>query len=355
MRHLRGADALTDRGAACAARIRLDFDDASSGEELHHDVSAIARLDDTLFLACDETSTIEVMHRTGELSFGEHETVHLDELFELPDPGGELDIEGLAIDADRLWIVGSHSCTRRKPKKGEAVDLAALKRLAQIKPNANRHFLGCVALSPLGDRRWTVGEHGLMLPVKKARNALSKALMRDPLIAPFVGIPAKENGFDIEGIAVDGDLVAVGLRGPVVNEWACIVTFAARAKRRRIGIDKPLCPAKHWLRLGGLGVRDLKRDGTDLLILAGPTQALDGPVRVYRWNAWAGAARTGSDSLVEPELLTELPHGAGCDHAEGLLPWPAADGGGLLVVHDSPCPSRIDDAHDVILADLYRY
>ena len=43
------------------------------------------------------------------------------------------------------------------------------------------------------------------------RNALSKALMKDPHIAPFIGVPAKENGFDIEGIAVAGDLVAVGL------------------------------------------------------------------------------------------------------------------------------------------------
>lgn len=343
------------RWAEPIARVRIDFDDGSSGVRLAHDVSAIARLGDTLFLACDETATIELMHRTGERSFGEHETVHLDELFALPDPGKELDIEGLAIEDSRLWIVGSHSCTRRKPKKGEPVDAQALQRLADIKPNANRHFLGCLPLLPLGERRWTVGNPGAMLPVKGNRNALSKALMKDPHIAPFIAVPAKENGFDIEGIAVDGPTIAVGLRGPVVNEWGCIVTFAANATRRKIHHGKPLGYVKHWLQMDGLGVRDLKTDGPDLLILAGPTQALDGPVRVYRWTGWREAVTYGHDVLIEPELLLELPNGDGCDHAEGLLPWPVKHGRALLVVHDSPCPSRLDDRADVILADLYSY
>jgi Protein of unknown function (DUF3616) len=179
--------------------------------------------------------------------------------------------------------------------------------------------------------------------------------MKDAHIAPFIGVPAKENGFDIEGIAVAGTLVAVGLRGPVVNEWGCIVTFEAKAKRKKIQAAKPLDYRKHWLKLRGLGVRDLKVDGSDLLILAGPTQALDGPVRVYRWPGWREAVREGHDGLVEPELLLELPNGDGCDHAEGLLPWPVKRGRALLVVHDSPCPSRLDDRHDVIMADLFGY
>jgi Protein of unknown function (DUF3616) len=337
------------------AQVRLDFDSVVSGEKLAHDISAVARLGDTLFIACDETSTVEVLHRTGDCSFGEHETVYLDELFALPDPGGELDIEGLAIDDGRLWIVGSHSCTRQKPEKDEPVDAKAIEGLAEIKPNANRHFLGCVPLVPLGGRRWSIGDPGAMLPVKGHRNALSKALMKDPHIAPFIGVPAKENGFDIEGIAVAGDLVAVGLRGPVVNDWGCIVSFEAKAKRKKIEVGKPLDYKKHWLKLRGLGVRDLKVDGPDLLILAGPTQALDGPVRVYRWAGWREAVAQGQDALIEPELVIELPHGDGCDHAEGLLPWPVKRGRALLVVHDSPCPSRLDDRHDVILADLFGY
>lgn len=346
---------MTRRWAKPIGRVRIDFDDPSSGETLQHDVSGVARIGDTLFLACDETATVEVLHRVGDARYGEHETVHLDELFDLPDPDGELDIEGLAIDDGRLWIVGSHSCTRRKPKKDEPVDAKALNRLAEIKPNPNRHFLGCVPLVPLGERRWCIGDEGAMLPVKHGHNALSKVLTKDPHIAPFIGVPAKENGFDIEGIAVDGNCVAVGLRGPVINEWAVIVSFRAKAKRRKIRVDKPLDYTKHWLGLDGLGVRDLKADGPDLLILAGPTQALDGPVRVYRWSGWRDAVEHGHEALIRPERLLDLPNGDGCDHAEALVPWPVRRGRALLVIHDSPCRDRLNDAAGVILADLFAY
>lgn len=343
------------RWAKPIGQVRIDFDDTSAGEALQHDVSGIARLGDTLFLACDETATIEVMHRVGDRRYGEHETIHLDELFDLPDPGGELDIEGLAIDDNQLWIVGSHSRTRHKPKKHETVDIKALDRLAEIKPNANRHFLGCISLRPLGGRRWTIGDGARMLPVKHERNALSRALAKDPHLKPFIGVPAKENGFDIEGLAVEGRCIAVGLRGPVINEWGLIVTFEVKAKASKLKADTPLSYSKHWLRMHGLGVRDLKRDGPDLLILAGPTQALDGPVCVYRWPGWREAVARGHDVLVEPEPVLELPHGDRCDHAEGLLPWPVKRGRALLIVHDNPCSERIDDAADVILADLFAY
>ena len=41
-------------------------------------------------------------------------------------------------------------------------------------------------------------------------------------------------------------------------------------------------PPLHVLELEGLGVRNLGRDGSDILILAGPVTAADGPSRVYR-------------------------------------------------------------------------
>ena len=72
------------------------------------------------------------------------------------------------------------------------------------------------------------------------------------------------------------------------------------------------------LRLDGLGVRDLCPDGDDLLVLAGPTMDLDGPVRVYRWH---GACRAETPQVVRGDLLTreiELPYGEGDDHAEGI-------------------------------------
>ena len=41
---------------------------------------------------------------------------------------------------------------------------------------------------------------------------------------------------------------------------------------------------RHFLDLAGNGVRDLCWEGGDLLILAGPTMALDAPPQIFRWR-----------------------------------------------------------------------
>src|SRR4030095_8201482 len=58
---------------------------------------------------------------------------------------------------------------------------------------------------------------------------------------------------------------------------------------------------KHVLDLDGLGVRDLCPDGDDLLVRAGPTMDLDGPVRIYRWR---GACRVDMPAVVRGGVLT---------------------------------------------------
>ena len=75
---------------------------------------------------------------------------------------------------------------------------------------------------------------------------------------------------------------------------------------------------KHFLRLNGFGVRDLCVQGKDLLILAGPTMNLDGPVPVFRWP---GRAHPKDESLVFEKSLVkviEIPFGHGEDHAKGM-------------------------------------
>jgi hypothetical protein len=93
---------------------------------------------------------------------------------------------------------------------------------------------------------------------------------------------------------------------------------------------------KHVLDLSGLGVRDLCPSGDDLLVLAGPTMDLDGPVHVVRWH---GAMSVEAPTVVRGDALTrevDLPYGEGTDHAEGIG---LLDDGRLLVVYDSPRPS----------------
>ena len=96
---------------------------------------------------------------------------------------------------------------------------------------------------------------------------------------------------------------------------------------------------KHVLRLDGLGVRDLCPHGDDLLVLAGPTMDLDGPVHVFRWHdalRRRRCRRSCAATLLTREI--DLPYDVGTDHAEGIG---LIGDDRLLVVYDSPSPTRL--------------
>jgi hypothetical protein len=185
---------------------------------------------------------------------------------------------------------------------------------------------------------------------------LADLLTDDEHLAPFLAIPSKDNGLDVEGLAAHGESLYIGLRGPVLRGWAVVLevrpvpdpTDPARLALDAFGDGTRY--RKHFLALGGLGVRDLCPDGDDLLVLAGPSMALSGPVRVFRWH---GAATGGAGPVVRGEeisLEAELPHGDGVDHAEGIALLEPGDPAGarLLVVYDSPSPARRPTPHSVL-------
>lgn len=95
----------------------------------------------------------------------------------------------------------------------------------------------------------------------------------------------------------------LGLRGPVLRGWAVVLQLQpcdlspTYLSLERSGPRRDLY-RKHFLDLGGLGVRDVRCSGDDLLILAGPTMDLDGRVLLYRWP---GGARVTEESVVEPK------------------------------------------------------
>ncbi|MCS7003132.1 MAG: DUF3616 domain-containing protein [Dehalococcoidia bacterium] len=334
-------------------------------EAVRSDLSVVAQTGAALWLASDETSTIERLTTTDWTQFGNHQTFRLADLFPLPDPsGGEVDIEGVAVDGGYLWIVGSHSLARRRPKLSEHDTATALRRLTQIKFEHNRFFLGRAPLidSPV-DGAPTIapaapGRVAACLEFTKRGNRLTSAIADDPTLAPFLRIPAKENGFDIEGIAVRGDQVFLGLRGPVLRGWAVVLELTVRHKDNGALGLAPIGPAgarfrTHFIDLDGLGVRELDFVGDDLLILAGPTMDLDGPIMVYRW---ADAAHIGDQQIVPRDRLTRLldvPYGLGFDHAEGMTVYRAPDAPPrLLIAYDNPGESRLHGPDDVEL-DLF--
>lgn len=337
--------------AAPLARVRLRFPQAD--QKVVANFSAGTRAGETLFVAADEHALIHRLAPSGE-EWIEVEASDIAELLPVAWPDEEADIEGLAADDGWLWVLGSHARTRPKPEKapGECIDLDLL---ADLKDTRSRALIGRIPLVRLDGTCRLASQAGErkagMLKQGKHGNALYKALKNDPLLGPFTRVPAKEGGVDIEGIAVCGDRVALGMRGPVIATHAVLLELTVRPRpsgRLQLASE----PVKRLLALEGLGIRDLKRRGDDLLILAGPTTHLSGPCALYRWPDWANDPPQDAQRvrLHRPERLLELPFGRGVDHPEGLALWPDEDR--ILVIYDSPDRSRL--VGDTVAADLFR-
>ncbi|REF00926.1 DUF3616 domain-containing protein [Thermomonospora umbrina] len=340
-------------------QVTLRFADESQAAQTHTNLSAVRQDGRCLWVAGDETATVERLTALHDadgrvIGYGDQRTVALADLVDLPaGPEEEADIEGLARSDGWLWAVGSHSLKRKRIKDGQN-DAKARRRLATVVREENRHVLVRMPLVPGADGLpEAVAEDGARTAaVLGGRgDSLTDLLADDPHLAPFLPIPSKDNGIDIEGIAAVGERLYIGFRGPVLRGWAVLVeiqpeTHPDDPRRLRLRrVDGQARYRTHFLDLGGLGIRDLCPDGDDLLILAGPTMSLSGPVRVLRWP---GAAKIEAADVVradELETVGDLPHGDGEDHAEGIAVLDESHGAGptLLVVYDSPAGDRLTD------------
>jgi hypothetical protein len=327
-------------------------------KEIRDSLSAVVSVGKNLFLASDETATIERL-KIGEegRTFSQHQQFQIDRYVKLPDPQAEIDIEGMDYDDNYLWVVGSHSLQRDRPKSKQsaAENIESLSYVSPSKKIPNRHFLACI---PLVERE---GEYELdsegdltaaQLEIYNGSNDLIEALSTDKHLKPFLKIPGKDNGFDIEGLAVRDRRIFLGLRGPVLRGWAIVLELEVKLKGNKlklakIGASKQLYK-KHFLQLHGLGIRDLVIDREDLLILAGPTMSLDGSVQAFRWrNALDRAGDNTGDRGKSQDTLTwqapdqlfpiqDIPYGKGNDRAEGMTIFSNDGKRSLLVVYDAP-------------------
>jgi hypothetical protein len=168
---------------------------------------------------------------------------------------GEFDGEGVAY-ADRMfYVVGSHGCSRHS---GEYRPSSFL--LARIAPGNGE--TGTPELSwRVADLLGTAGE-----------------------VAPYLGKPldAESNGLNIEGLAVVGDRLWLGLRAPSLDGRAFLVGGSV-AELFKPGSEPATGKPQLLAFPSGAqrGVRDLAplADGR-LLVLAGPAQEQDVPYAI---------------------------------------------------------------------------
>jgi hypothetical protein len=166
-------------------------------------------------------------------------------------------------------------------------------------------------------------EAGIALPFS-GKGSLRRRLSANRYLKPFIDLPSKENGLDIEGLAVIGRKVLLGLRGPTVDSIALVVELSLGAGAS----ITPSSPRLHFLNLDGLGVRDLARSDDGLLVLAGPVTGSRRPFRLYQWR------RRATDRIQTPEHRYEWPPDG--DAPEGIC----RKDRGLLVAYDLKANSR---------------
>ncbi|MCT7958011.1 DUF3616 domain-containing protein [Laspinema palackyanum] len=349
------------------SRILLKFDPET--QERVGDLSAVTFTPDgSLWVGSDELLTLERLSLIEPYVYGNHQTFEIGEFIELFNNEDEIDIEGMDYSEGYLWFTGSHSTKRKKPKgKSPEKDIS---RLAQVKTEANRYLVARIPIQggiPVqgcpdpfnSDRQLTAAS----LEKTETGNILIDALEKDVHFGSIIAseLPSKENGLDIEGLAVRGSKILMGFRGPVLRGWAVIIQLEVEESEPGILTLKEIGPEgrlykKHFLDLSGLGIREICLDGDDLIVLAGPTLDLDGGMKMFRLT---GVFEREGDTLIaqdetELKVLFDLPFKLGTDRGEGLALMPClGQPNSLLVVYDSPDPARIVN-NDSVFGDVFR-
>lgn len=359
-----------------ANAVRLEFE---PGALVHSNLSGAAFSGDWLWVAGDEACGLDRLRRlhvTGDetLRYGEVRSFPLADLLDLPgDAEDEADLEGMAIVDGYLWVVGSHGL-KRKNAKSDRGHAENAKRLSKVSLDGNRRLLACIPIEddeaggPCLVRVAADGRRARRLKGDSQSNLLTRLIEQDAHFGAYLAIPGKDNGFDIEGLAVDGKRMFLGLRGPVLRGWSAMLEIAVDISEKKRDEPLRLVPLddsgvmlrKHFLQLDGLGIRDLHFSGDDLYILAGPTMVLNGEIRVYKWSGAKPVLAANRDPVRFESALTEsvaLPHGRGTNRAEAICDLPPILACGKprwLVLYDAPGPDRKDGEYTVY-GDLLRH
>jgi hypothetical protein len=217
--------------------------------------------------------------------------------------------------------------------------------------------LGRVPLVEVDGGLWPVAQDGDRRAAHlrfRAKGQLRKWLRRDRHLRDFLRLPSKENGLDVEGIAVAATASGSACAAPCLAKAPCAgdgdeADAKGHLKARRIEGRSRV--RKHFVDTDGQGIRDMKWDGDDLLLVTGPVLSGDGPAAILRLHGFAHLKKPGYVGEAGQTLVQRLPYRESADHPEGLVRW---DGSDWLVLCDSPGPERAGDGPPYIEGDVWR-
>jgi len=221
-----------------------------------------------LVIGSDETNFVQVLQRKSENRYAVCRSIPL------IDEDDEIDIEGLAADGDIVYVIGSHSRRRKKVGPDEKTQKQNLGRLEDNKREPSREHLFRFKLNNNGE---------LASSIESV--SLNDTIDDDDELETFRNIPSKENGVDIEGLAIDGNKLRVGFRGPVFREGYTPVL--------RVAFDDPDDAKKVFVGLHGRGIRGMTAVAGGFLLIGGPVGDVDVSYELYFWDGEEGVP--GSD------------------------------------------------------------
>lgn len=228
----------------------------------YQNISGLVVTDTFAVLATDEGTALQILRQENGKFIARSNGV-----VKLTQDNLELDLEGLAWQKPYLYAIGSHSKKRKKVKQGDS-EKKTLKRLSKVIEEPSRNQLFQIALNDKFEA------------VQIRSQSLTSFLEQNEILAPFGKIPSKENGIDIEGVAVKEDRLFIGFRGPVLRgNLAAIMTFKLNEKKFRLKK-----PELKLVNLGGLGIRDMVATNKGLLLLAGPMNEIPNLYQLFNWQ-----------------------------------------------------------------------
>jgi hypothetical protein len=262
-----GSVEFRDQAEAGCAKDRKYNGCIKAGEDL----SAIGRLGDYLLVGADEgtgpngdVNIIQVLSMQADDQY-----VVIDDIVLFTgdkENGKELDIEGIAVEDNYIYVIGSHSSKRKtvEPDKSYKKNRKTFNH-KRIDDETNRDWL------------YRLQVNAQMQVTEKKAITLRDIIQKHKVLKTFRRIPSKENGIDIEGIAVVNDWIYVGFRGPVFrNNYVPVLKFK---------IDDPENTASLLLvNFGGGGIRDMAKVADGFLIISGPVGDGPGAYSVHHWD-----------------------------------------------------------------------
>ena len=261
------------------------------------DISAIALVGKYILIGADEGNIIQVLAPNKKGT--KYKVSHNIELPIIETSKTEVDVEGMAVTGNVVYVTGSHTS------------------IGEIQEPNNRQRVFRFKLD------YDTGE----LVSSIDQGSLKQILAQDKILSEFIDVDHDQNGIDIEGLAVKNNLLYFGFRTPVLDEDYLPVVVVDFTKLNTLNQYE-----LRYVNLGGNGIRDIVAVDEGFLILTDATGKNKNHFRIYFWD--------GSTDLSKHENVSGVKFLRKIDtkkdtKAEGLMIMDEKDSSyEILVVYD---------------------